>query len=309
MTTPSDPIPFKPSQPFCDPAHGDIILRATDDAIFHVHRVVLSIASPILKDTLSIPQPTASAHAPEISMPHSGPVLDRECFFYPGAQPIVESLTQLREILEILVDRCDVQSVVNHGQVYLRAYITEEPLRVYAIAVRHGWDDLAREAAKECLKLPLRSSALEPPVEFCYVSGLAYPRLVQYHYRCGQAGQQGCRVPDPRPLVRSSHEFGGSGKVPKKCPSCRGQGWLDEYRERMGEKIQVTPVRSIQDPVLEIQVMEKAGDCSTCRGWAEELFKNGWNAIDAAISKACLVVAFVLAVTDGTLQVKLNLDF
>lgn len=119
--------------------------------------------------------PDSKEEVPEVSMPHSGAVLDRVLrFFYPGAQPAVDNLGQLREILEIIIDRYGVESVVTHGRAHLRQYIVSQPVGAFAVAARHGWSDLAREAAKECLKLPLRASDYEAPEELRYVSGTTY---------------------------------------------------------------------------------------------------------------------------------------
>ncbi|KAJ6552949.1 hypothetical protein B0H19DRAFT_888920, partial [Mycena capillaripes] len=184
--------PFTTQPPFCDPSRGDLILRSSDGVAFYVHRLVLSLASPIFEDMFAVAQPDSKDEdaVPEVRMPHAAGVLDRVLrFFYPGAQPIVEGLGQLREILEILVDRYNVESVVPHGRSHLRAYIVSEPVGAFAVAARHGWNDLAMEAAKECLKLPLRASDFEAPEELKYIPATLYQRLVQYHYRAGEVGR------------------------------------------------------------------------------------------------------------------------
>jgi hypothetical protein len=103
-------------------------------------------------------------------------------FFYLGAQPVVETLGQLREILEILVDRHNVESVIALGRMHLRVYIVSQPVGAFAVAAHQGWNDLALEAAKECLKLPLRAWNRDPPEELRHIQATLYQRLIQYHY-------------------------------------------------------------------------------------------------------------------------------
>ncbi|KAJ7874651.1 hypothetical protein B0H13DRAFT_1894474 [Mycena leptocephala] len=64
------------------------------------------------------------------------------------------TLGQLREILEILVDRHNVESVIALGRMHLRVYIVSQPVGAFAVAAHQG---LALKAAKECLKLPPRA--------------------------------------------------------------------------------------------------------------------------------------------------------
>ncbi|KAJ7839175.1 hypothetical protein B0H13DRAFT_1650320 [Mycena leptocephala] len=183
MSAPTDPPPFSPGSPFCDPGRKDLILRSLDGAAFYVHRLVLSLASPVFEDMLSLSQPDLKHGVPEVLMPHAAVMLEPVLrFFYLGAQPVVETLGQLREILEILVDRHNVESVIALGRMHLRAYIVSQPVGAFAVAAHQGWNDLVLEAAKECLKLPLRAWDRDPPEELRHIPATLYQRLIQYHY-------------------------------------------------------------------------------------------------------------------------------
>ncbi|KAJ6540448.1 hypothetical protein B0H19DRAFT_959919, partial [Mycena capillaripes] len=50
----------------------------------------------------------------------------------------------------------DMEYVVPMAKQHLERYIVSQPLGVYAVAFEQRWEDVARVAAKECLKLPLR---------------------------------------------------------------------------------------------------------------------------------------------------------
>ncbi|KAJ7184956.1 hypothetical protein C8R46DRAFT_1026780 [Mycena filopes] len=258
---------------FRDPA-ADIILRSSDDIDFHVHRLVLSLASPVFRDMFGIPQPPEKGgELPVVRMAESGAVLGRILnFWYPGGHPTVENLDQLREILEILIFKYDMQSVVPMGQGLLRGYVEAEPLGSFAVAVRHGWDNLALVAANGCLKLPLRSSEYKAPSELAYVPATAYHSLLQYHYRCGEV----LRVAGTEPGIwLPSYQYGAIS-----C-GCRQQvslskaqgyreGWLLEFFKSIGQDLSMTPGSTNVHAQL-YTALERAAKCNECR---PEAFKS-----------------------------------
>ena len=48
------------SAAFGNPDAGDITLRSCDNVDFHVYKIILSLASPIFQDMLSLPQSSIS---------------------------------------------------------------------------------------------------------------------------------------------------------------------------------------------------------------------------------------------------------
>ncbi|KAJ7445267.1 hypothetical protein FB451DRAFT_1104358 [Mycena latifolia] len=178
---------FIPAPPFDDPG-ADVILRSSDGIDFRVHRLVLSLASPFFKQMFSLPQPTAEPEVPTIPVTESAAALDRALrFWYPGAGPAVDqTLDELRETLESLIMKYDVQSIVPFAKKELRGYLDKDAVAVYAIAWRHQWKDLAREAAKKTLTIPLRDFALARRSQLNYITGDAYHTLLHYHFQCGK---------------------------------------------------------------------------------------------------------------------------
>ncbi|KAJ7681351.1 hypothetical protein B0H17DRAFT_894613, partial [Mycena rosella] len=173
--------------PFRD-AGADLILRSSDGVEFHVYRAVLWLLSPVFRDMFTLPQPDSEPKVPDVRMPESGVVLHRVLrFCYPGAEPIVQTLGQLAEILEILVQRYDMKSMVPLGQVYLSRYIESDPLGSFAVAARHNWEGLVSSAAKKCLELPLRAPNYKAPEELKYISGTTYHCLIRYHHLAAEA--------------------------------------------------------------------------------------------------------------------------
>jgi hypothetical protein len=234
-------------------------------------------------------------------MPHTAVVLERVLrFFYPGTQPVVETLGQLREILEVLVDRYNVESVVALGQMHLRVYIVSQPVGAFAVAARQGWNDLALEAAKECLKLPLRAWDRDPPEELRYITGTLYQRLIQYHYRCGQAAKQATSIPSDGHPFRTRTNSGGcicDGTVKSEVRSIdnirryKVPQWFTDYLTAIGETLAVTP-SPLDDPLLLMRAVDGAANCPSCRLEINKIFpaflsKTLWPKIQSAIAKVC----------------------
>ncbi|KAJ7242419.1 hypothetical protein C8J57DRAFT_1035062, partial [Mycena rebaudengoi] len=119
---------------------------------------------PHFRAVFAFPQPESDPSIPEVRMAESGHVLDGVLrFCYPGAEPVVRTLGQLREILEIGVQKYDIQSIVPFAKLYLSRYIDSEPLDSFALAAHHNWEGLALTAAKKCLGLPLRAPTTQGP--------------------------------------------------------------------------------------------------------------------------------------------------
>ncbi|KAJ7186114.1 hypothetical protein C8R46DRAFT_1062500 [Mycena filopes] len=211
-----DPV-FVPAYPFAPSPAADTILRSCDGADFHVIRAVLSLVSPVFETMFGLPQPDGAAGIPVVDMSESSTTLDRGLrFFYSGAEgpAAARTLEELGEVLELLVSKYDIQSVVPQAKRELKTYLAprrvevswpkfgiagvrtpppkyymtpSQPLGVYAIVFAHRWDDIGLLAARECLKLPLRASDTHAPRELAYLTSTGYHNLFRYHFRCAAA--------------------------------------------------------------------------------------------------------------------------
>ncbi|KAJ7230040.1 hypothetical protein GGX14DRAFT_582015 [Mycena pura] len=269
-----------PSSPFCDPA-ADIILRSSDNIEFRAHRIVLSLASPVFRDMFSLPQGNTESDekAAEVQMAETGAVLERMLrFWYPGAEPVVGTLSELRETLELLIQKYDMQSVAELGKQYLRGFLEAEPLKTFAVAAQFGWKDLTLLAARECLKLPLRNSAYTPPNEFDCVSAKVHHALIQYHYRCGEV---------VRDILKDSCKkmaIGGNGNS--------FQFWFTEFLQSVEAQHMKTPGAVDDLPLILKAVKGPKSDCSACNNVHEKLPKFlsewWWPKIKASMAKVPL---------------------
>ncbi|KAJ7064095.1 hypothetical protein C8F01DRAFT_1022197 [Mycena amicta] len=271
-----DQMPPLPGFPFNDP-NADIILRSSDNIDFRVHQIILSIASPVFRDMFALPRatnpsPTSTDLEKVVQMGESSTVLhDILRFWYPGAQPSIQSISQLSDIIQLTIGKYDMQMLVPMAQVFLTKYLTTDPLTVFAVAMRFGWEDSAHAAAQECLKLPLRSSSQTLSKEWNYAPGTAYHALIEYHFRCGEA---------VRAMVSASSSSWIVQLPPNKPASCCGlvwngelfgrADWLTVFYGQYCEKLSQVPLgvvdRSWGFDNL-VAPVDGYGVCHTCRSY------------------------------------------
>ncbi|KAJ7772272.1 hypothetical protein B0H16DRAFT_1512929 [Mycena metata] len=276
------PPPFVPRAPFQGPA-GDVILRSSDGIDFYVYRIVLSLASPIFEHMFSSSQPHSESDTlPVVSMAESAIILDRSLrFFYPGAEPVIASVDQLCDILELLVGKYDMQFLAPLGKGFLRGYIDDEPLACLAVAVSRGWQDIARTVARKCLSLPLFTPTYKLPDVWKYAPAAAYYHLLQYHYRCGEAARASWRnlswvnspessegIWETQSCKCTPYYLEGS----RKLPGTKGYGasaWLIEYLQASAEMAAITPspamVNMLDDRSLVSKALQSANNCADCK--------------------------------------------
>ncbi|KAJ6568730.1 hypothetical protein B0H19DRAFT_1133863 [Mycena capillaripes] len=271
---------FLPGPPFDNP-NTDVILSSSDGVTFRVHSLVLSLLSPVFETMFRLPQPHGEASSEPISMAESALVLDRMLkFCYPGAQPVVESIHQLREILEISLVKYDIQSIIPTAKQYLQKYIESDPVAVFAIACRHEWKDLATDAARMSLKLPLRSFTESIP-ELAYVAASHYHSLLKYHASSGTAC---ARVTQNLRWIQAPPAQVWWTCTNSSCPHDRlvswylsdgepwpVRDWFLAYMKACRKALKVRPLTMLDDARLMVDAVKGLANCFICRekGFAE----------------------------------------
>ena len=166
---------------------GDVILRATngtDTRDFRVHKLILTLASPVFKDMFTIPRPPSSSSNNDnveivdvIDPPRALDLILR--FIYPSSPPVIEDLTVLSECL-VLADKYDIEAGLSRLRPSLKDFAKAEPLRVYAIACRLGFEKEMEVALSHSKSIDLLGLA-ELPDEFRFIPATAYHRFVRLH--------------------------------------------------------------------------------------------------------------------------------
>ncbi|KAI0056002.1 hypothetical protein BV25DRAFT_1921331 [Artomyces pyxidatus] len=209
--------------PFDDivPGHS-VVLRSSDNVDFFVYKAYLHKAStffagmfdlhdehsPVLDDDES------REGIPIIRMQENAHTLDlflRLC--YPTDNPDLSELPDVRLLLEV----CN-KYVIEAFDGTLRAALTRladtRPLAVYALACRYRLEDVANDAAKRFLGIPLRAHS---EVDLQDLTAVQYQRVLQYHRNCSLKA-----TTDP-PATWFNALVVTLGAAPTTSHSCRAQ--------------------------------------------------------------------------------------
>ena len=139
---------------------GDVILRAgpLDPGTKHdfcVHKLILSLASPVFKDMFAFPQPPDQTlggqhQLPVIDIPDPPEVLDKTLrFIYPGVEPPKITEPQTLTALLSMADKYNIASIYPPLREILKTFIMpRESLWVHIVACRFGFSEVMKEAAK-----------------------------------------------------------------------------------------------------------------------------------------------------------------
>jgi len=166
---------------------GDVILRSTygtERRKFQVHKPFLSFASPIFKAMITNLQHSSSVS--NIDTIHlSDPPRALELilrFIYPSpAPPVVDDLTVAFEALNI-ANKYDIEVARSRLRTSLAEFTKTEPLRVYAIACRLGYEDEMKIASTHTLSINL-PALTQLPDEFKSIPATEYHRLIHLHMK------------------------------------------------------------------------------------------------------------------------------
>jgi hypothetical protein len=213
------------SAPFDDPNADHVFtIQSSDGVQFHTHRCILTLASPVFRDMLSLPQPTVSADTNRADIPElseDSVVLHTllSCCD-PRIQPDLASL-RLEDVVKTLHAGIKYQMKYVGPMLLpqIKAHITKVPLQVYAIAIQGiimyrdavqdgvesqtavgqaAFRDLAKDAAKELLNYPIpfkRRTIMEVPLEFDQIPARYLENLYTYHAACGDEAAKLARSP------------------------------------------------------------------------------------------------------------------
>ena len=172
-----------------DAPDADIILRALGPPKrdFRVHKLLLSLASPVFKDMFSLPQRTSDdsrestvAEVEIVEVTDPADALDIVLrMIYPFNPPSLDgSFNTLVECLAI-ADKYRIKGAKSRLYTMLTRMNATQPLRVYATASRFGFANLVDYTSSHILSSVHLAGIPELPDDFNFVSATAYHKLVK----------------------------------------------------------------------------------------------------------------------------------
>ena len=168
-----------------DDKDADIIFRSSDNVDFHLYKVVVAKASPVMRDMITLPTDTTTPQVVELT--ETARTLEhvfRLCG--PFEYPDIATVDDVHAVLEA-ARKYDMAVVVANLRWTIRAILPKETLRLYALAYMYELEDVAREAAVLLLDQPTFHVPSIPPPEFDVLPSLAIYAVHTYHQKCVEA--------------------------------------------------------------------------------------------------------------------------
>ena len=215
---------------------ADVILRALGPPRrdLRVHKLILSLASPVFRDMFSLPQPTTptseDSNAIDVvevtDKPHALRVVLQMIYPHPSP-PLKGDLDTLVECL-VVADKYEIQGATSQLRDALSR--VNSPLRIYAIACRFGFEDLAKSASDEIFTSVNLTGVAQLPDGFEFVSAAAYHNLIRQRTHYLETVSEVVKLTPLRSV----------------CPHCRGGHFMEEvFRLRLAHLItKGTPVEA-----------------------------------------------------------------
>ncbi|KAK0476929.1 hypothetical protein EDD18DRAFT_111590 [Armillaria luteobubalina] len=196
MDTTKPPTITIAGPPFNDPSdYTDIVIRTADNVDFFVLKALLSLNSPssFFHHALKASHHTKERDGlPVLEVKEDSGTFRIILFFcYPYKIPEIENLAQFMKVGMALDKYCIDNALKRFIEAVLASsVITDQPVRVFSVAVANGWRELAETTARNTLAIPL-----EPEIEFeefRHINALQHFRLREYHRKCGKVVQDVC---------------------------------------------------------------------------------------------------------------------
>ena len=140
-----------------DAPDADVILRSSDGKEFRVHRLILSLASPVFQGMFNLPQSTEPpSQIPSIDVPESSDILQPFIqYLYPQSPPKISDLSMWAALYTI-ADKYGVEAVMDPlRDMLVSRFLEKYPLRVYALASHWGFEEEARIASRSTLTMDI----------------------------------------------------------------------------------------------------------------------------------------------------------
>ena len=140
-----------------DAPDADVILRSSDGKELRVHKLILSLASPVFQAMFSLPQPTEpTSQVSTVDVPESSDIFQPFIqHLYPHSPPGVSDLATW-EALYTVADKYNTEVVMDSlRNMLISLFLETSPLRVYALASHWGLEEEAKSASTGTLTMDI----------------------------------------------------------------------------------------------------------------------------------------------------------
>lgn len=179
---------------------ADLICRSSDLIDFRAHSCLVSLASSVLKDMLTLAQaaatgtPDSPSHEPPQEFVDNIPVIP---FYEDSSKALlfllhschkfdVDNLPQIEsDDLEEIFSTHNKYFVTEFSRAVMSnclAAAKDDPVAAFALACTNNLEGFRNEVAKLTLEIPIMPFSCAPELRF--ITGLQYARLLQYHLNC-----------------------------------------------------------------------------------------------------------------------------
>ena len=192
-----------------DAPDADAILRSSDGKDLRVHRLILSLGSPVFQGMFSLPQSTEPlSQTPTIDIPESSDILQPFLqYLYPRSPPKISDVA-MWEALYTIADKYGADVVMDPlGEMLIPRFLEIAPLRVYALASHWGFEEEAKLASTRTLTIDVLKDLPLEDAEL--MGGAACQKLYRLHFNRREAA---------RALV-ANHPLPTSSDSSCSCPS------------------------------------------------------------------------------------------
>ena len=160
---------------------ADAILRSSDAKEFPVHKIILSLASPVFQGMFGLPQPTESPpQIPTIDASESSDIFEPFIqYLYPRSPPNVSDVAKWGDLYAV-ADKYQAEGVMESlRDMLLPKFLGTSPLRAYALASRWGLEEEAKTASRGTLTMDISKGFPEEDARL--MGGDACQRLYLLH--------------------------------------------------------------------------------------------------------------------------------
>ena len=203
---------------------ADAILRSSDGKELRVHKLVLSLASPVYRGMFSLPQPIdPPSQIPSVDVSEPSDILQPFIqYLYPRSPPKISDIS-IWAALYTIADKYGAEGAMESlRDMLVPRFLDTHPLRVYALASRWGFEEEARIASRRTLTIDILKDFPREDAEL--MGGGACQQLYLLHLDRREAA---------RTLV-VNHPLPFSTDSSCKCPPPGYSGLVPSLSQRVG---------------------------------------------------------------------------